>query len=87
MLHDCNLGYANCAHLPADRPADAVRLSIRRDPQGLLTIHYSCEAAHAPVSHGLLVFDPVSSQWHERHVDSRLQRMAECCVESFRKEQ
>jgi len=86
-LHDCNLGYAECAHLPADRVADAVRFLIRREQQGLLTLHYLCEAAHAPVSNGVLVFDPASSQWRARHDDARLQRMAECCVESFRKEQ
>ena len=87
MLHDCNLGYAECAHLPVERIADAVRFSIRRDPEGLLAIHYLCEAAHAPVSSGVLVFDPTCSQWRECHDDARLQRMAECCVESFRKEQ
>ena len=87
MLHDCNLGYANCAHLPADRASDAVRFSIRRDPRGLLAIHYLCEAAHAPVAHGVLIFDPASSAWRERHDDARLQRMAECCVESHTKEQ
>ena len=87
MLHDCNLGYAECAHLPADRAGDALRFSIRRDRQGLLAIHYLCEAAHAPVSNGVLVFDPASAQWRERHDDVCLQRMAECCVESFGKQQ
>ncbi len=87
MLHDCNLGYAGCAHLPADRPADAVRFSIRCDAHGLVAVQYLCEAAHAPVSNGLLVFDPRAAQWRERHADPRLQRMAECCVESFRKQQ
>ena len=87
MLHDCNLGYANCAHLPADRTADAVLFAIRSDPHGLLAIHYVCEARHAPVSHGVLVFDPACAQWHERHEDPRLQRMAECCVESFGKKE
>ena len=86
MLHDCNLGYAECAHLPADRAADAVRFSIRRDPKGLLHIHYVCEAAHAPVSSGVLAFDTAASQWHKVHDDHRLQRMAECCVESHCKE-
>jgi hypothetical protein len=86
LLHDCNLGYANCARLPADRASDAVRFSIRRDPQGLLAIHYLSEGAHAPVSHGVLIFDPAASQWRERHDDARLQRMAECCVESHSKE-
>ncbi len=87
QLQHCNLGYADCAHLPSDRTADAVRFSVRRDAQGVLAIQYLCEAAHAPVAHGVLVFDPASSQWRERHPDARLQRMAECCVESFRKQQ
>ena len=87
LLHDCNLGYAHCAHLPADRASDAVRFSIRRDPQGLLAIQYVCETAHAPVSSGMLIFDPVLSQWRRRHDDARIQRMAECCVESRCKEQ
>jgi hypothetical protein len=87
MLHDCNVGYADCEHLPADRTAEAVRFSMRRDAQGLLAIQYLCEAGHAPVSYGVLVFDPASAQWRERHADSRIHRMAECCVESFRKQQ
>jgi hypothetical protein len=86
MLHDCNLGYAQCPHLPADRTADAVRFSIRRDRDGLVHIHYVCEAAHAPVSSGVLSFDTVVSRWHSLHDDHRIQRMAECCVESQSKE-
>ena len=83
MLHDCNLGYASCVHLPADRDSDAVRFSIRRDPQGTVTIQYVFEIAHAPVSNGVLIFDPVSSQWRERHADVCLQRMAECRMETY----
>jgi hypothetical protein len=86
MLHDCNLGYADCAHLPAERVSDAVRFAIRRDPKGLLHIHYVCEAAHAPVSTGVLSFDMAASQWHAVHEDTRIQRMAQCCVESHSKE-
>ncbi len=87
MLHDCNLGYATCAHLPAQRTSDAVRFAIQRDAEGLIAIHYVCEAAHGPVSHGTLSYDTKAGAWRERHADSCVQRMAECCVESLRKEQ
>lgn len=87
QLHGCNLGYADCSHLPNDRAFDAIRFSLRPDADGVLTVRYVCEAAHAPVSHGVLIFDTASAQWIQRHDDSRLQRMAECCVESFRKQQ
>ena len=85
MLPGCNLGYADCEHLPLDRVADAVRLTVRRDAQGLLSIQHLSESAHAPVTYGVLVFDPASSQWRDRHDDPCLQRMAECCVDSFQK--
>lgn len=87
MLHGCNLGYAPCSHLPADRASDAVQFSVRSDAVGLVTIQYVCEAAHAPVTNGVLVYDAVTTQWRERHSDKCIQRMAECCVESLRKEQ
>ena len=87
MLHDCNLGYASCGHLPADRASDAVRFSMRRDPRGLVAIDYVCEAAHVPVAHGVLTYDMATGEWGERHSDPCIQRMAECCVESLRKQQ
>jgi hypothetical protein len=87
MLHDCNLGYASCAHLPKERAADAVRFSVRRADKELITIQYVCEAAHAPIAHGVLRYDAKCGSWRERHADDRVQRMAECCVESLRREQ
>ena len=87
MLHDCNLGYADCAHLPADRPADAIRFAIRRDQNSLIAISYVSEAAHTPVAHGVLIYDLDKGSWRERHSDACLQRMAECCIASLRKEQ
>lgn len=87
MLHDCNLGYATCCHLPADRSSDAVRFSIRRDADGVFAVQYVCESAHTPVTHGVLMFDAARSQWRVLHPDANIQRMAECCMESLRKEQ
>ncbi len=84
MLHDCNLGYADCAHLPCPRPADAVRFLTQSREPSRIVVTYVCEAKYAPVSHGTLIFDVNSNCWLERHPDRCLQRMAECCVESFR---
>ena len=86
QLHDCNLGYADCAHLPADRAADAVRFCIKSDPAGPIAISYVLEMGHAPIGHGTVTHDTATGAWRERHPDARIQRMAECCLESFRKE-
>lgn len=84
MLHDCNLGYAMCDHLPAMRSADAVRFLTRRTEPGRIAVNYVCESHYSPVSDGMLIFDVASNSWQERHPNACLQRMAECCVESFR---
>ena len=84
MLHDCNLGYAACEHLPQPRLADAVRLIARRDGPTRIAVTYVCEARYAPVAQGVLIFDVASNCWLQRHSDVCIQRMAECCVESFR---
>jgi hypothetical protein len=83
MLHDCNLGYAACEHLPIHRQADAVRLMTRRTEHGQLAISYVCEKHYEPVSRGILTFDVASNTWSERHTDPCIQRMAECCIETF----
>jgi len=80
----CNLGYArNCSRLPANRSTDAVRFSIARDRDLKLSVQFVCELAHAPAANGMLEFDCNSGQWRTTHADSRIQRMAECYVESY----
>lgn len=86
MLHDCNLGYAACVHLPPDRKSDAVRFFVQRDQNGLLAICYVFEAGYAPAGHGILKYDASTGTWNVRHADACVQRMAECCVQSFCKE-
>jgi hypothetical protein len=51
---------------------------------GRIEIRYVCERGHRPVEHGALEFDAFKAQWIEPHADSRLQRMAECFLESHR---
>jgi hypothetical protein len=42
-----------------------------------------CERDHRPADHGMIEFDAAANRWDQRHHDHRLQRMAECFVESY----
>lgn len=80
----CNLGYARCGRLPADRAADAVRFLVR-ERNGFLSVQYVFEIAHRPAAHGTLQFNKAAGQWVEAHPDQRIQRMADCLVQLKRR--
>lgn len=94
----CNLGYASsCAWAPRDRAWDAIRFAVtvpsevreRRSQAGkadaatTIRVAYVCERSHRPVQHGDLEFDLESSLWLRHHDDPRIQKMAECFLESY----
>ena len=80
----CNLGYARqCNCLPSARVADAVRFCVSRDREQLITLLYVCEANHRPQEHGTLEYEPAARRWRSSHSDTRIQRMAECYLESY----
>lgn len=87
----CNLGYAEgCGRLPRERVWDSVRFAARtvsseekNGTGGRIQLRYVCEREHRPAEHGLLEFDPVEARWEHQHHDHRVQRMAECFVESY----
>jgi len=97
----CNLGYASsCNWSPPERVRDAVRFAVSapRDsalrpdanniaamPARILVLRYVCERDHRPVEHGDLEFDLAQSTWLRRHGDARIQKMAECFLESYLK--
>jgi hypothetical protein len=97
----CNLGYAsNCSWSPLTGVWDAARfgVSARRNPAaptdeqcatpipaGVLLVHFVCERNHRPVEHGDLEFDLARATWLVRHGDPRIQKMAECFLESYLK--
>lgn len=92
----CNLGYASsCAWSPADRTWDAVRFAVsapndprlkRNDVAGrILVLRYVCEKSHLPVEHGDLEFDLSRATWVRQHSDPRIQKMAECFLDSYLK--
>ncbi len=63
QLKDCNLGYARCERLPADRKADAVRFLVAKDENDRLEIQFATELAHHPASSGLLKYDATSGRF------------------------
>ena len=80
----CNLGYAtNCPRLPAERSWDAVRFSIGRDHGSRLVVSFACESKHRPAEYGKLEYDASLGQWISAHPNPRLQKMADCYVQSY----
>lgn len=77
----CNLGYARqCSRIPAERPLDAVRFAVAKDGGSRILLHYCCERDHAPVRHGQLEYDCLSTGWLVPHEDKCIQRQAECYI-------
>jgi hypothetical protein len=80
----CNLGYAAaCPRLPEDRTSDAVRFSVARDHGTRLSLWFVYESGHCPAGHGTLEYDLSSGQWISSHADARIQKMAECYLQSY----
>jgi hypothetical protein len=84
LAQGCNLGYASrCSRLPQERSCDAIRFSVARDRGAFIAVWYVREANHQPVEHGVLEYELAGSRWISAHSDLRLQKMAECYMESY----
>jgi hypothetical protein len=88
LRDSCNLGYSeSCSRLPLERAWDSIRFSARIVPceEGgqRIQLRYVCERAHRPAGHGSLEFDATASNWLSRHHDARLQRLAQCFLETY----
>ena len=84
LREGCNLGYAvGCPRLPRERACDAVRFSIARDRGAQLLLWFACESGHRPASCGTLEYDLSLGQWISSHSDGRIQKMAECYLQSY----
>ena len=80
----CNLGYAaQCTRIPSQRSCDAVRFAVTGDRGSHIDLTYVCEAGHRPIDHGVLQYQVEACHWTSVHQDSRIQRMAECYLESY----
>ena len=80
----CNMGYAaKCNRLPVVRQFDAVRFCVTNDRDQRLLISCVGESAHLPVEHKQLEFDASQMQWLISHPDLRIQKQAECYIQSY----
>jgi len=61
-----------------------VRFSVACDRDGLIQLCFVLERAHQPHAHGTLLYALASDSWLEPHRDVRIQRMAECYLDSYR---
>jgi len=78
----CNLGYATCRHLPADRDFDAVRFHVQAEEPALLRIQFCAERAHLPGESGELRYDLSSGRWIVPP-ELRIQLLAEAPVRAW----
>jgi hypothetical protein len=83
LVDFCNLGYSRCPRLPQEREADAVRFGVALEKPDSIVVQYVFEHAHAPGAYGTLEYSAGMGVWLQRHPDSRVQRQAECFVESY----
>ena len=80
----CNLGYAAaCPRLPQERACDAVRFCITQDRGSQLVLLFVFETEHRPGGHGTLEYDLALGRWTSSHSDPRIQKMAECYLQSY----
>jgi len=84
LREGCNLGYAaGCSRLPKERTCDAVRFSVTRDLGTQLQLCFVCESEHRPAGHGTLEYDIALGRWISSHPDARIQKMADCYLQSY----
>ena len=95
----CNLGYAGaCGWAPTERQWDAVRFAVAspaksprelntasagKAPARILRLIYVYEQSNLPAGQGELEFDLSATTWLRRHEDARIQKMAECFLETY----
>jgi hypothetical protein len=78
----CNLGYAQCVHLPADRAFDAVRFAVHSESGAMLCVRFVCERAHLPGPCGELHYDLSSKAWMDRP-EPQLLQLADAAVRGW----
>jgi hypothetical protein len=84
MKENCNLGYAiHCPRLPDERDCDAVRFLVVRESRLHLVVCFVFESRHRPAGHGTLEYSVAARQWISPHPNERIQRMADCYIQSY----
>jgi hypothetical protein len=63
--------------------ADSSQDKDKRSAARILRLVYVCERDHRPAAHGELTFDLAIAAWTQPHEDPRIQKMAECFLDSY----
>jgi hypothetical protein len=84
LQNECSLGYSSaCPRFPVERAWDAVRFAVSRESESMIQLVYVCEKNHLPAEHGNLEYRVRDVQWAVAHPDPRIQKKAECFLESW----
>jgi hypothetical protein len=83
LQEGCNLGYAVCPRLPQQRAWDAIRFAVSWEQESRICLSYVCERNQLPGENGELEFVVEDGEWVQPHSDPRIQRMAECFLDSW----
>jgi len=75
-------GQASVSNDGKDNDLDGTRHLTNRLTNRIVQLRYVCERDHQPVEDGRLEFDAGAARWVQRHADDRVQKMAECFMES-----
>jgi len=90
---------SRCTWTPPERAWDAVRFSVsapadfrkvadssqddKRSAARVLRLVFVCERDHLPAAQGDLTFNLATGAWIRPHEDPRIQKMAECFLDSY----
>lgn len=74
------MGGGDAANGQRGDPTGGSGLTMRKSS---IQFRYVCERDYLPVEHGSVEFEMNSKRWVRSHADVRVQRMAECCLESY----
>jgi hypothetical protein len=78
----CNLGYADCVHLPVERELDAWRFVVASESATVLRVQFCGERAHSPVLCGELRYDRSSASWIDLP-DPRVASLAQAAIRAW----
>ncbi len=56
---------------------------MARDLGAQLSLWFVCESGHLPAAYGTLEYDLLLGRWISSHADPRIQKMAECYLQSY----
>ncbi|HZP16346.1 MAG TPA: hypothetical protein VFB00_00175 [Terriglobales bacterium] len=60
-----------------------MRFAISGQSENRVSLQFVLEARHLPAAHGVLEYDYRAGDWSLSHPEERIQKMAECFLQSY----